>query len=57
MGTEWALNQSVCCDAIAKLGVKPNIDLIASRLKYEVKAFVAYQLDSEAFATDAFTLS
>lgn len=32
MGTEWALNQSVYCEAIAKLGVKPNIDPFASRL-------------------------
>ena len=26
--TEWALNQRVYCDAIAKLGVKTNIDLL-----------------------------
>jgi len=57
MGTEWALNQSVYCDAIAKLGFKPNIDLFASRLNYKVKPFVAYQPDPEAFAIDAFTLS
>jgi len=27
VGTEWALNQSAFFDAIAQLGVKPNIDL------------------------------
>ena len=32
MGTEWVLNHRVYCDAIAKLGVKPTIDLFASRL-------------------------
>ena len=56
MGTEWNLNQSVYCDAIAKLGVKPDIDLLASRLNY-IKPFVAYQPDPELFANDAFTLS
>ena len=57
MGTEWNLNQSLYCDAIAKLGVKPDIDLLASRLNYKVKPFVAYQPDPELFANDAFTLS
>ena len=52
-----ALNQRVYCDAIAKLGFKPNIDLFASRLNYKVKPFVAYQPDPEAVAIDAFTLS
>ena len=56
METEWTLNQGVYCDAIAKLGVKPDIDLFASRLNYKVKPFVAYQPD-QAFAIDAFTLS
>lgn len=45
MGTEWALNSSVYCDAMAKLGVKPNIDLFASRLNYKVKLLVANQPD------------
>ena len=45
------------CDAIAKLGVNPNIDLVSSRLNYKVKPFVAYQPDPEAFAIDAFSLS
>ena len=57
IGTEWALNQMMYCDAIAKLGVKPNIDLLASRLNYKLKPFVANQPDPEAFAIDAFTLS
>ena len=57
MRTEWALNQSVYCDAIAKLGFKPNVDLFASRLNYKAKPFVAYQPGPEAFAIDAFTLS
>ena len=57
IGTEWALNQRVYCDSIAKLGVNPNIDLFSSRLNYKVKPFVAYQPDPEAFAIDAFSLS
>lgn len=56
MGTEWALNHRVYCDPIAKLGVKPTIDVLASRLNYKVKPFVARQPDPEAFAIDAFTL-
>ena len=42
MGTEWALNQRVYCDEIDKLGVKPNIDIFASRLNDKMKPFVAY---------------
>ena len=56
MGTEWALNQRVYCDAIANLGVKPTIDPFASRLNYKVRPFVAYQPGPTAFAIDAFTL-
>lgn len=57
LGTEWALNQRVYCDAIVKIGVKPNIDLFASSLNYKVKPFMAYQPDPEPFSIDAFTLS
>ena len=57
IGTELPLNQRMYCDAIAKLGVKPNIDLLASRLNYKLKPFEANQPDPEAFAIDAFTLS
>lgn len=45
------------CDAIAKLGVRPNTDLLASKLNCKLKPFVANQPDPEAFATHAFTLS
>ena len=58
IGTELPLiNQRMYCDAIAKLGVKPNIDLLASRLNYKLKPFEENQPDPEAFAIDAFTLS
>ena len=39
------------------LGFSPNIDLFASTLNYQIKPYVAYTPDPEAYATDAFCLS
>lgn len=54
---EWSLDQDIFNRGICRLGVKPNIDLFASRLNYKIKLFVSYQPDPEAELINAFTVS
>ncbi|CAB3983980.1 Hypothetical predicted protein [Paramuricea clavata] len=55
--TEWALDPEIFQQGTQRLGVKPVIDLFASRLNYKLKPFIAYQPDPEAEAVNAFTIS
>ena len=54
--TEWKLNHEIFLKIEEKLGT-PEIDLFASRLNYQLKPFVAWSPDPEAFAIDAFTIT
>ena len=54
--TEWMLNHEIFLKIKEKLGA-PEIDLFASRLNYQLKPFVAWSPDPEAFAIDAFTIT
>ena len=54
---QWSLDQDIFDRGICRLGVKPNIDLFASRLNYKIKPFVSYQPDPEAELINAFTVS
>ena len=53
---EWTLNQKLFDEGSKKLGVKPEIDLFASRLNYRLKQYVSYKPDPGAIAVDAFTI-
>jgi hypothetical protein len=55
--TEWSLNKDIFNAVVSKLGFSPNIDLFASWLNYQVKPYVAYTPDPEAYAIDVFHLS
>jgi hypothetical protein len=55
--TEWALDPAIFQQGTQRLGVKPVVDLFASRLNYKLKPFIAYQPDPEAEAVNAFTIS
>lgn len=54
--TEWKLNPLVF-NRISFLWGKPSIDLFASRLNFQLKPFVSWKPDPEAFAIDAFSIS
>ena len=54
--TEWMLNHEIFLKIKEKLGT-PEIDLFASRLNYQLKPFIAWSPDPEAFAIDAFTIT
>ena len=52
---EWKLRPDLFQDLVSLWGT-PNIDLFASRLNYQVKPYVSWKRDPEAFAVDAFTI-
>ena len=54
--TEWQLNRSIFKLLVKRWG-RPEIDLFASRHNYQLKPFVSWHADPDAFATDAMSLS
>ena len=52
--TEWLLNITSLSQSLRTLRFKQDIDLFASRLNSQL--YVAYRLDPESVATDAFTI-
>jgi hypothetical protein len=54
--TEWQLDKSMFTQLVAIFG-KPDIDMFASRLNYQLKPYVSWGPDPEAVATDDFTLN
>ena len=57
LDTEWMLDSKVLQVALQKLGVKPDIDLFASRVNRQMSRYVSFRPDPEAYAVDAFALS
>ena len=55
--TEWTLQKPIFDAATKNLGVTPNVDLFASRLNFQLKPYVAYKPDPEAYAINAFHIS
>ena len=53
---EWKLNPKVFTDILSCVKVNCEIDLFASRINCQLKTFVSYKPDPEAYAVDAFTL-
>ena len=53
--TEWKLESKIFEKITEKFFV-PDIDLFASRLNFQIKPFVSWGPDPEAWAVDAFTL-
>lgn len=54
--TEWTLNPSIFKNLANQFSVQPTIDLFASRLNYQIKPYISWKPDPEAFVVDAFTL-
>ena len=53
---ECMLNKIIFDFAIEYFGIKPDIDLFASRINKQLPIYVAYKPDPNAMATDAFSL-
>ena len=54
--TEWRLNPDVFLHCVELWG-KPDIDLFALRLNYQLKPYVSWRADPEALAIDAFKMN
>ena len=54
--TEWKLDSAIFKRVPAFWG-KPSIDLFASRLNFQLRPFVSWKPDPQAFAIDAFSIS
>ena len=52
--TEWCLNKQVFQRACEKRHTKPNIDLFASRINYQIKSYMSYTPDPDAVAVNVF---
>ena len=55
--TECTLQKPIFDAATKTLGVTPNVDRFASRLHFQLKPYVAYKPDPEAYAMNAFHIS
>ena len=55
--TEWTLQKPIFDAATQKLDVTPNVDLFASRLNFQLKPYIAYKPDPEAYAITTFHIS
>ncbi|XP_068680072.1 uncharacterized protein [Montipora foliosa] len=53
--SEWQLDKT-CFDNLAKMFGYPDIDMFSSRLNFQVKCYVFWEPDPNAYAVDAFTL-
>ena len=53
---EWQLCRQAFEEAIQFFNVTPNIDLFASHLNCQIKPFVSYRPDPEAFCINAFQM-
>ena len=55
--TEWRLAPFVFHKIVNLFKVTPEIDLFASALNHQVPKYISWNLDQEAFAIDAFSIS
>ena len=55
--TKRTLQKPIFDAATKKLDVTPNVDLFASRLNFQLKPYVAYKPEPEAYAINAFHIS
>ena len=55
--TEWKLDKKKKIQKEIDIFGKPQTDLFASRLNYQLKPFVLWSPDLEAFSVDTFTIT
>jgi len=54
---EWKLSEQWFIKLCSALSFKPEIDLFANRLNYQLKPFVSYRPDPEAMAVNSFLMN
>ena len=55
--TEWKLNSQIFHKILKLFSVKPEIDIFAFHLNYQIPTYVSWNPDKNAYATDAFSIS
>ena len=55
--TEWKLNTSLLAEALQILGLRPTVDLFASRLNHQFERYMSRRPDPHACVVDAFTVN
>jgi hypothetical protein len=57
ISAEWLLTKQIFYYAISRLGLTPDIDLLASRINYQIEPYVSFHSDPGAIAVNAFHMS
>ena len=55
--TEWKLDSQIFQKMLKLFSVKPEIDIFASHLNYQVPTYVSWNPDKNAYAIDTFSIS
>ena len=55
--TEWKLDPQIFQKMLKLFSVKPEINIFASHLNYQVPTYVSWNPDKNAYAIDAFSIS
>ena len=53
---EWKLRENLFQQVIHYFGIKPETDLFARRLNYQIKPFVSYRTDPECYDVNGFLI-
>ena len=54
---EWKLDPQIFQEILKLFSVKPEIDIFASRLNYQVPTYVSWNPDKNTYVSDAFSIS
>ena len=57
MDTEWKLNIDILAQALDIIGIKPEVDMFASRINAQFPRYVSFRLVPTSEAVDSFSIS
>ena len=57
MDTEWNLNPDILAQALDIIGIKPEVDMFASRLYAQFPRYVSFRPDPTSEVVDSFSIS
>ena len=57
LDTEWKLNIDILAQALDIIGIKPEVDMFASRINAQFPRYVSFRPDPSSEAVDSFSIS
>ena len=57
LDTEWKLNIDILAQALDIIGIKPEVDMFASRINAQFPRYASFRPDPAAEAVDSFSIS